>query len=657
MNEITLEIKIPYPYQNDIFLPLIKRIGQKENVKGYVERTSEGIKIVVSSNEDKIKTFMETLGSKLPLSFFMNDASVNVLEEEILIEDFYIKNKTLNILPVNYGLCPSCTQELLDPNSRRYLYPFISCNFCGFQYSYLFHYPFDRNNTIFKYFQMCENCQQEYNSKDSFRYKYPLTSCYECFVPISFYEDNEEILSLNSQANINILLKLAEYIENGKDVVVKTLNGYKSICKQFRADSYILITNMENINNIAYLSNKEIKLLASIEKPLVKLQLKEEFSRKENINLNFWYAKLPDDPILVSLSDFLKKKGIDYVFVNEKNYSYEAPRLDFDVKIENPQKELKVAIVQGRILILEGERGLFPAVLKLNKDVEKTVKYKDLGCTKIGKNEYLIDKIDKIKELGKNEIIELDNYNPYKLAILSVIAEHNLFDETVVCIYLSKKFESVIAIKKSDIKPLIKVLPLKYFKNESQTVSSLLTEISNLSPEYNRLVKRYIEKFNLNVENKDLNGSLGFIYGLEAIFNIMGKILNIGDMDTIESFALDFKTSRGLMVDFVIREDKGSFYIDWQKALASLMSYRLAGDDEKIISFSMIEGFSEFIENQVSKISTKFDTKNVIITGDSLSNTVLTGRILKHLSRYNLFTNKLLSVSQENFVLGGMFID
>lgn len=111
------------------------------------------------------------------------------------------------------------------------------------------------------------------------------------------------------------------------------------------------------------------------------------------------------------------------------------------------------------------------------------------------------------------------------------------------------------------------------------------------------------------------------------------------------------------MVDFVIREDKGSFYIDWQKALASLMSYRLAGDNEKIISFSMIESFSEFIENQVSKISTKFNTNNVVITGDFLSNTVLTGRILKHLSRYNVFTNTLLPVSHENFVLGGMFID
>ncbi|ACN99229.1 HypF finger family [Sulfurihydrogenibium azorense Az-Fu1] len=658
MDEITLEIKIPYPHQNDIFLPLIKRIGEKEGIKGYVERTLEGIKIVISSNEDKVKTFMEVLGSKLPVSFFMSDASVEISEEEITNEDFFIKNETLNILPVNYGLCPSCTQELLNPNSKRYLYPFISCSFCGFQYSYLFYYPFDRKNTIFKYFQMCDNCQQEYDSKFSFRYKYPLTSCYECFIPVSFYEDNEEVLSLNPQSNLNILLKVAEYIENGKDILLKTLNGYKSISKHFQPNSYILITNPEKISDIAYLSNKEVRLLASIEKPSVKLQLKEEFSKKENINLNFWYLKFPDDPLIVSLSNFLKKKGIDYVFVNDESHSHENCRIDFDIKIENPQKELKVAIVQGKTLVLEGEKGLFPCILKIDKDVEKTVKYKGLGCTKVGKNEYLIDKVDKIQNLEeKDEIKGLDKYDPYKLAIMSVIAEHNLFDEKAVCIYLSKRFESVIAVKKTDIKPLIKVLPLRSSENEDLTVSLVLSEISNLLPEYDRLVKRYAEKFKINLEKNYLNEYLELSYGLEPIFNIIGKILNIGNLDTIESNALDFKISRGLMVDFVIREDKGSFYIDWQKALASLMSYRLAGDNEKIISFSMIESFSEFIENQVSKISTKFNTNNVVITGDFLSNTVLTGRILKHLSRYNVFTNTLLPVSHENFVLGGMFID
>ncbi|WP_297887725.1 acylphosphatase [Sulfurihydrogenibium sp.] len=662
MEEITLEIIIPYRLQNDIFLPLIKKIGKRNQVKGFVEKKEKEIRIIVKSDEEKLKNFMDDLGRNLPLSIFMDIAQINPCNENLDINEFYIKNKAINILPVNYGLCPSCNQEVVSSKDRRYLYPFISCNYCGPQYSYLFYYPFERDNTIYRYFHMCKNCQKEYENEYSFRYKYPLTSCYECFIPIFLYKDKEEILSLGSKTNLSIYIFLAEKIKNNEEIIIKTLNGYKVISKTYQNESYILVTNPDKLEDIAYLSEKELRLLASIEKPTVKVVLKEKFKEDENIKLSFGYIKYPDDGILISLCEILKNLGTDFVFVKNIPYPIGNIDLDFDIKIENPQKELKVTIVQGKTLILEGEKGIFPTLLKVYKSTQKITKYKNLGCIQIGKGEYLIDKIDKILNFKKENLplIDLEHIEPYKLSLMSVIAENNLFQESAVCLYLSKSFESIIALKKHDIKPLIRVLPLKAGKEETQTISNVLSEISSISPEYNKLVNKFVEKFNIKKSESEEKNKL--VYGLEPIFNTIGKILGISDekfktLDLIESYALDFHISRGLIVDFSLKEENGQFYIDWQKALASLMAYKLAGDSKEILSFSLLESFSEFLENQINIISKKFNIKNVIISGDFFTNTVVAGRVLKHFKNYNVFTNIILPFSEENFVLGGMFID
>ena len=36
-------------------------------------------------------------------------------------------------LPINIAPCPSCQKEMFDVSSRRFYYPFTSCNNCGSQ--------------------------------------------------------------------------------------------------------------------------------------------------------------------------------------------------------------------------------------------------------------------------------------------------------------------------------------------------------------------------------------------------------------------------------------------------------------------------------------------------------------------------------------------
>ena len=54
-------------------------------------------------------------------------------------------------LPLNIAPCPTCQKEMFDVSSRRYYYPFTSCNHCGSQHPFLTKYPYERANTSMKF--------------------------------------------------------------------------------------------------------------------------------------------------------------------------------------------------------------------------------------------------------------------------------------------------------------------------------------------------------------------------------------------------------------------------------------------------------------------------------------------------------------------------
>ena len=705
-NELILRISFGFKKGNEAVFELIKKIADKHNINGLLERKKDNVEILASGELEDIQKFADELGKVLPYSIFMEDAQTQVVYELPfdLEKGFYIKND-INVIPQNLSPCPTCTKELLDSKNRRFYYPFISCSFCGNQYSYIYDYPFKRENTVFKFFQMCEDCQKEYEDKNSFRYKYPLTSCHKCSTPIYLKKGENERYGFDSEKTVGAFNTAVGVIKKSNLLKVYTGNGVRLVglinqeniekVRTFlkRKPLTVMFTNFSKLSDYLVLSEKEIKTLASQEKPVLMVKPSDNFKEKELASgkLNFLKVKLPDDPVLLLLSYHLQNEGIDYIFIEE-----EFPeditdfQLNADLPVVNPQKDIQALVIDKHILIKEGEKGILPTIISSkptgNLSITKNYAVLDIG------GDYLIDKTERIlhqlkdftdqintlKVLENTAIPEIDIpyketkvFKDYEGAIYSVIAEHSLFNKSITGIYFSTKSENnLIAIKteKGKLKPAIFIKPVKKFENPYQTLKYILETIKNSSEEGQKLIKNFSSKFSslyekINTfdtttfqgETKNLTDILNAVAVLLEVFSYEDISFKDEPMQYLQKEALDFKGRKGVRVDFILEEDNGIFYLDWVKMVQSIVSYKLAGAEKDMLAFSVFDELGNWFINQVATIYSKLKIDNIVLAGDFFVNPMLAGKLIGSFSKHNLYINKTLPMDNQNIAFGGIF--
>jgi len=404
---------------------------------------------------------------------------------------------------------------------------------------------------------------------------------------------NDAIKNIIDTNDIDFLNDIVS-ISRGEVSRFETHNGLKNIFlpnkdirEDFEKKGYevkLLITNINKLSEIFDVSNKDLQLICSIERPLVKLKFKIlKNAKKEFSSTNFIYAKIPDDKETVLFANALKQKDINYV--NDEVY----------------QDGLKTTYFNDKNIIIRGDKGLFPKFdYTANKKYNSSKEYFD------------------------------DNGGVYK-AVLAQYAKRLM--PTVGVYFSLKSNSSSIAINM----PGKGIRDVILIPNMFNNLKHCMEEISEIDEHCERLITNFTKKFASYLE-KDVSDDTN---GFESILNMCAKVLGLNNAKEFEDKALSVNVKSGIQIDMKLVSIDDVNYLDHRKIIQSIMSYKMADVDTGTLCYSFYESLSEFICNYANEIGKETKAKDVVLCGDMIGNSILLTKVNKTLSKnYNLLIPK-----------------
>lgn len=311
------------------FRPYIYKLAKQLELKGWVNNTLAGVLIEIEGQQHQLDQFLYQVKNNKPTNAEVTNITTQNLPA-IGYQDFTIttsnnsldNNKTA-ILP-DIATCQDCLTETLDPNNRRYLYPFTNCINCGPRFSIIEALPYDRSNTTMKNFSMCEDCLAEYSDPENRRFHAQPNACASCGPQLEFWDRKGKIIATKIEA-----LQLAiESINSSKIIAIKQTGGFhlvvdaanKLSVMELRKRKHrnekpfaLLYPNISLVKEHCVISDLESKLLTSKIAPIVLLkqlkQIKGLASLASNIAPENPYlgVMLPNNPLQHLLMNALQR--------------------------------------------------------------------------------------------------------------------------------------------------------------------------------------------------------------------------------------------------------------------------------------------------------------------------------------------------------------
>src|SRR5690606_12237908 len=147
-------------------------------------------------------------------------------------------------ISVDVAICSECIREMLNPDNRRYRYPFITCTHCGPRFSIVQKVPFDRENTSMNNFALCPQCEQEYKNPLDRRFHAQTICCSNCGPNLSLEDASGKQVKVGKDQDLIQLT--ASLIRNGNIVAIKGIGGIHLACD---ARNQITVANLRQRKN------------------------------------------------------------------------------------------------------------------------------------------------------------------------------------------------------------------------------------------------------------------------------------------------------------------------------------------------------------------------------------------------------------------------
>ena len=269
------------------FRPFVSRLAKSRGIAGEVTNQGALVTIIAYGAPEAIADFFHSIkNNPPPRAMIVHAEEGTIAVPETLPDEFIIKDSELIDVGISYlspdiGICDNCVQEMITPNNRRYLHPFINCTDCGPRLTIINTLPYDRERTVMEKFPLCSDCLKEYHKVEDRRYDAQPIACPACGPHYYILSTQYEPTPLTGTDAI----KHTRHIINGGGIAaVKGIGGFHlvadaanpSAVKKLRERKYrpykplaVMAKNIAVAEREAILSNAARELLTSWQRPIV----------------------------------------------------------------------------------------------------------------------------------------------------------------------------------------------------------------------------------------------------------------------------------------------------------------------------------------------------------------------------------------------------
>ena len=176
-----LRLKLNGAVQGVGMRPFIHRLASDCRLAGFVHNGADGVTVEIEGG--RTAEFLARLRTEAPPLARIDTLAVEDVPPlggtGFAIRDSEGGRTVTRIVP-DAATCEACLDELFDPESRYFAYPFVNCTHCGPRYTITRRLPYDRRQTSMAEFPMCPDCAAAYGDVADRRFHAEPVACPVC---------------------------------------------------------------------------------------------------------------------------------------------------------------------------------------------------------------------------------------------------------------------------------------------------------------------------------------------------------------------------------------------------------------------------------------------------------------------------------------------
>jgi hydrogenase maturation protein HypF len=265
------------------FRPFVYRLAFEEGLAGFIGNDTDGVTIEVEGPEERVEAFLDRLRAEAPPlaridSIVARDVTA-IGEVGFRIVASEVLGPVSTGIPADAATCRDCLRELLDPEDRRYGYPFLNCTNCGPRFTITRRIPYDRPQTSMARFKMCAACQAEYDDPLSRRFHAQPNACWDCGPRVWLVGADGSALSADNPVAATI-----DRLVAGQIMAIKGVGGFhlsvdatnQAAVMRLRERKHrygkplaVMVQDVEAAREVCTLTAAEEALLQTVARPIV----------------------------------------------------------------------------------------------------------------------------------------------------------------------------------------------------------------------------------------------------------------------------------------------------------------------------------------------------------------------------------------------------